>query len=262
MKWFTLAFLVLLFILPGCPQPPSAIPDEIRGRGELVIGTEPEFYPFEYRTEDGGYAGLDIDMARLLAADLGVKLRIENLGFTALIPALQSGKIDIIFSGMTATEERARSIAFSDSYFQTGLCLLLNKETAKGVKSWEDLNDKKWTIAVKETTTGEKVVRKLMPNAKRVALEKETDCAMEVATGRAHAFVYDKLSIIKNHKAHPDTTRVILETFTTEPYALGLRQEDTALLAYVNDFLKRIRADGRMKALEDENFKEYGDEAR
>ena len=262
MKWFPVVLILLVMILAGCAKPPSATPEEIKERGYLVIGTEPEFRPFEYRTPDGGYAGFDMDLARMLAEDLGVELKIENLSFDSLIPELQSGKIDIIFSGMTATEERARTIAFSTSYFQTGLCLLLNKENAKDVQSWEDLNDERFTIAVKEATTGDKVVRERMPKAKRVALGKETDCAMEVATGRAHAFVYDKLSIIKNHRAHLDTTRVILETFTREPYALGLRQNDEALLAYVNDFLERVRADGRLKALGEKHFEGYGDEER
>jgi polar amino acid transport system substrate-binding protein len=255
MRRFTPVLVLALSLVAACAQP-SATPAEIRERGKLVIGTEAEFAPFEYRTPDGGYAGFDMDLARMLAEELGVELEIDNMGFDGLMPALETGKVDLILSGMTATEERARTISFTDSYYVTGLCLLLNTESTEGVKSFEDLNDAKWTLAVKQSTTGEKVAKRLMPEAKLTVLQKETECALEVATGRADAFVYDKLSIVKNHREFPDTTRVILETFTTEPYAAGVRQNDVELREFVNAFLEKIKADGRHAALGRKHFPE------
>jgi polar amino acid transport system substrate-binding protein len=257
--------LVVAAIAPfACAEPESSdgALSAIRARGELIVGTEAEFYPFEYATPSGEYEGFDMDLARMLAKDMGVKLRIENMNFTGLIPSLLAGKIDMIVSGMTATEERAEMIAFTDSYFMTGLCLLLNKETAGSVTSWRDLDDPKWRIAVKTGTTGDIAVQDKLPKAQRTSFPKEADCAQEVATGRADAFVYDQLSIVKHWKENPGTTRAILQPFTKEPYASGMRKEDTKLREYVNAFLKRIREDGRYDDLAKKHFPEIVDAGR
>ena len=103
--------------------------DKVLDTGELVIGTEPEFPPFESKDENGNYVGFDMDMARELAKDLGVKLRIEEMSWDSLPAALSTGKIDLIVSGMTITEERAESRAFTKPYFHTVLCLLVHKDS-------------------------------------------------------------------------------------------------------------------------------------
>ena len=91
----------------------------------LVVGTEPEFPPFESLDENGELVGFDIDLARAIAKDLGVDVRFETMAFDSLPSALGVGKIDVILSGMTATPERAKSRTFTDSYFRTQLCLLV-----------------------------------------------------------------------------------------------------------------------------------------
>jgi len=249
-----------LLVLAGCAREPSATPEEIRARGELVVGTEAEFHPFEYRTEDGEYTGFDIDLARLIAEELGVKLRIENMKFAGLIPSLDTGRIDIIMSGMTATDERRKSIAFSAPYFLTGLCLLVNTERADDVTDWKALNDPSRTVVVKTATTSDTFVRENLPKAKRVTLETENDCALEVATGRADAFIYDQLSIQRHHEEHPDTTRAHLTPITREPYSIGVRQNDEELRAFLDAFLAKLRTDGRFARLVDKHGLPVSDE--
>jgi polar amino acid transport system substrate-binding protein len=250
----TLLTLLAVTILGACGEVPAVTPDDIRARGELVVGTEAEFFPFEYATPSGEYGGFDMDLARMLAEELGVKLRVENMRFDGLIPALLAGKIDMILSGMTATPKRAETISFSEPYFETGLCLLLNRETTGDVTSVDDLNDAKWRIAVKLGTTGDKATQERLPKAKRTSFNKEADCAQEVATGRADAFVYDQLSVAKHHQENPETTRAILTPFTKEPYAAGFRQEDVELREFVSAFLRKIKGDGRYDALARKHF--------
>jgi polar amino acid transport system substrate-binding protein len=94
--------------------------------------------PFEMRDEKGEPKGVSVDLARALAEFLGRPLEIQNLTFDGLIPSLKTGKIDLVLSSMTATEERARAIDFSDPYLKTGLCLLVGRRA--DVKSIAELN--------------------------------------------------------------------------------------------------------------------------
>src|SRR5262245_4181443 len=91
----------------------------------LRVGMELSYPPFEMRDEKGERKGVSVDLARALAESLGRPLNIQNMPFDGLIPAMKTGKIDLILSSMTATDERARVIDFSDPYLKTGLCLLV-----------------------------------------------------------------------------------------------------------------------------------------
>ena len=95
--------------------------------GELVMGTNAEFEPFEYVGDDGELAGFDIDLAKYIAAELGMSLKIENLDFDALIPTLQSGKVDFVAAGMTADEERKKSVNFTTDYYETTQAILVQQ---------------------------------------------------------------------------------------------------------------------------------------
>ncbi|MEG0825194.1 MAG: transporter substrate-binding domain-containing protein [Oscillospiraceae bacterium] len=95
--------------------------------GELVMGTNAEFEPFEYVGDDGELAGFDIDFAKYIAAELGMSLKIENLDFDALIPTLQSGKVDMVAAGMTATDERKQSVNFTTDYYESTQAILVQK---------------------------------------------------------------------------------------------------------------------------------------
>ena len=252
--------LLLLFVsLAACRQADdrSAL-DQVLDRGELIIGTEPEFPPFESKNAQGDYVGFDMDMVREFAKDLGVNLRIEEMAFDSLPTALASRKIDLIVSGMTATPERAKSRAFSDPYFHTGLCLLVNAKS--GITKPEDVNGKR--LAVKLGTTGDINATKLFKDVEVTKFDSEGACAREVVTGRADAFLYDQLSILRHHRNNPDTTRALLEPLTKEPYAMATRLGDRKFVDRINRFLSDIRADGRYEKLRQKHFAELPDGSR
>ncbi|MHC4469462.1 MAG: transporter substrate-binding domain-containing protein [Planctomycetota bacterium] len=239
--------LLILAILAGCDfgGGKASTLKRILDRGELIVGLEAEFRPFEYVDESGEIVGFDVDLVKLMAEELGVKLRIVNLTWTALPTELRTGKIDLIASGMTATLERAKKISFTDPYYETGLCLLLHKGTADDVKSVHDLNDPRYRVVVKTGTTGDKAAEKFLKKAKILKLSKEGLCALEVAQGKVDAFVYDRHSVIKNQRRHSKTTRAITEPFTYEPYAMGIRKGDLDWWMWINQFLRQIKEDGR-----------------
>jgi polar amino acid transport system substrate-binding protein len=217
-------------------------------RKKLIVGQEWKFWPFEYDDGTGNPAGFDVELARELAKELGVELELRDIEWSGLIASLLEGKVDLVISGMTATLERARQIAFSEPYYRTGLCLLVKKESK--IAGPRDLDDPAITLALKTGTTGHLVAERDFPRAKKKLFRDEAACALEVAQGRADAFVYDQLSIAKHAREHPETTRAILEPFTYEPYAIGLRQGEPDLARFLDQFLRTIREDGRLDALE------------
>jgi len=258
-----LAILLSLFAVLACSacgetkNYDSAL-DKVLDTKELVVGTEPEFKPFESKNPDGEFVGFDMDMIREFAKDLGVKLTIREMAFDALIPALKTKKIDMIISGMTSTKERAEEVTFSESYFLTGLCLLVHKDS--GIVKSEDADGKR--IVVKLATTGAINAPRLFPNAEITPFPTEGDCANEVANGRADAFLYDQLSVVNSTKKHSKTTRAILKPLTKEPYAMAVKHGDTKMAERINEFLRKIRADGRYDKLRSIYLSELPDGSR
>jgi polar amino acid transport system substrate-binding protein len=216
----------------------------------LRVGMELSYPPFEMTDPQGRPTGVSVKLAEALGRHLGRDVVIENTAFDGLIPALKTGKIDGIISSMTATPERSRSIAFSEPYLKTGLALLVGAKSP--VQSAADLDAAGCTVAVKKGTTGHQYASTTFKRARLLVLDKESAAVMEVAQGKADAFIYDSLSVYQNHKRHSDTTRALLRPFREETWAVGLRPGDTQLRDQINAFLKEFRAEGGFEKLGDE----------
>ena len=210
--------------------------------------------PFEMQDKSGTPDGVGVKLAEALAAKLGRPLKIVPMDFSGLIPALKTGNIDLIISSMTATDERRKSIDFSEPYAFTGLALLVRKDS--GIQSIEDLKKPGRTIAAKAATTGETWAIKNLPGAKRVVFEDQTACVLEVVQGRADAFIYDQLSIYKYAEENKDTTRGLLKPFVEESWAIGIAKGHEPLLKQVNAFIDDFRAGGGFGKLGDQYLSE------
>lgn len=208
----------------------------------LRVGMDLSYPPFETIGPDGEPRGVSVEIAKGLAAELDRPLHIENIPFTGLIPALKSGKIDLIISSMTATAERAKAVTFSTPYLTTGLGALVPVNSP--VARLADLDRKGRTVVVRQGTTGEVFARKYLQSAQILALDKESACVMEVAQGKADAFLYDQMSVFQNAKRNPDTTKALLAPMQTESWAIALAHGDNSLLASVNAFLAKYRSEG------------------
>ncbi len=255
-----LLLLCLLVPIAACSREPGdeSTLDRVLARGILRVGTEPEFKPFESKNEHGEFVGFDIDLVRELAGDLEVELEIVEMAFPALIPSIRQARIDLAVSGMTATAERAKSVSFTDSYFETGLCLLVGADA--GIESADGFGDRQ--LAVKQGTTGQINARRLFPNARITVMRTEGACVNEVVTGRADAFLYDQLSVLGASRAHPKTTRAILTPLTKEPYAMATPHGDAKFVTRLNEFLTAIRKDGRYQTMRDKYLKDLPDGSR
>jgi polar amino acid transport system substrate-binding protein len=210
--------------------------------------------PFETIDPQGNPTGVSVDLARALGQSLGQEVQIVNTPFDGLIPSLQTHKIDLIISSMTATPERAKAIAFSDPYLKTGLCLLIGKNSP--IQSIEDADQPGRTIVVKSGTTGHIYAVDHVKKAQLLVMNEENACVLEVAQGKADAFIYDQISTYENWRRNQGTTRAILKPFQQESWAVGLRQGDAELLANVNHFLKDYKARGGFEQLGDRYLKD------
>jgi polar amino acid transport system substrate-binding protein len=216
---------------------------------QLIVGMELAYPPFEMVDTQGQPAGVSVDLARDLGVFLGRQVEIQNISFDGLIPSLQTHKIDLIISSMTATPERAKAVAFSDPYLTTGLCLLVGKNSP--IQSMADADQNGRTVVVKQGTTGHVYATAKVKHAKVLVLDSEAECVLEVVQGKADAFIYDQISTYENWRRNAETTRAILEPFQKESWAVGLRQDDAQLREQVNQFLKDYKSRGGFDKLGD-----------
>lgn len=248
--FLVISILVLIFIT-GCSK--------TKDSDELVVGMELAYPPFETTDEKGEPTGISVDLAYALGEYLGRTVRIENMAFSGLLPALTTEKIDIIISSMTITEERLEAVDFSDPYSNSYLAILANKET--NIKGMEDLNKAEFTVAVKKGTTGHLYAEKNLTNAKINVFEKETACVLEVTQGKADAFIYDQMTILKNWQNNKDKTNAFLKPFQDDPekWGIAIRKNEPELKTEINTFIKEYKENGGFEALAEKYLKEQKD---
>ena len=227
---------------------------------KLTVGMELNYPPFELVDPQGQPAGISVEMAKALGKHLGREVQIENIPFDGLMPALKTGKIDLIISSMTRTPERAQSIDFSEPYLRTGLCLLANKNAP--IDGIEQADQPTTSIAVKQGTTGQLYAQSRLKHSKVLVLDKEDACVLEVVQGKAQAFIYDQMSVFKHWEQHQDSTRALLKPFQEEQWAIGIRKGQENLKGEVNSFLQSFRAEGGFERLGDKYLKEQKDAFR
>lgn len=220
--------------------------EKIIQKGELRVGFEAGYMPFEMTDQKGNFVGFDIDMAKEMAKAMGVKFVPVNTAWDGIIPSLITDKFDIIASGMTVTQERNLKINFADPYIIVGQTILLNKKHEGTVKSYKDLNDPKYIVTSKLGTTGEQAVKRKIPNATYKSFETETEAALEAVNGKADAFVYD-LPYCVVFMANQGGGKLVFidEPFTYEPLAWAINKGDPDFLNWLNNFLKQVKNDGR-----------------
>jgi len=249
---FVVAAILLSFASIAAAAAPAAegpTLKQIRARGELRVGLETGYMPFEMRDKSGEIIGFDVDLARVLARKLGVKLRLVNVSWDGIIPALLTDKFDVLMGGMTITEERAARVDFTEPYMEIGQTVLIHRKLAGAVTSYTQLNDPKYRIVSKLGTTGDMAARKYLPKAQLRVFETEADAAIEVRNGRADGFVYDYPFNVVFAAQHRDSLVNLMPPFTQEPLGWAVRKNDPAFLAWLNEALREMKANGTHPAL-------------
>lgn len=208
----------------------------------LRVGTEPTFAPFEFQKEGSKeYDGFDMDLARAIGKQMGCKVEIVNMGFDALIPALNAGNIDMIAAGMSITDERKKAVAFSEPYYTSGLIVMVNKDN-KDVKGIKDLEGKR--IACQIGTTGENKARSVQ-GAKVTAFNTNTEAAMELKNKGVDAVINDS-PVVGYYLAQGGNASAMTvgEVMEAEQYGLAVKKGNDKLVADVNKALAELKKNG------------------
>lgn len=212
--------------------------------GTLVMGTNAEFPPYEYY--DGQeVVGIDAEMAAAVAEKLGMELKIEDMAFDSLIPALSSGKVDIVAAGMTVTEDRLASVNFSDTY-ATGIQAIIVTEDSD-IASADDLVGK--TIGVQQGTTGDLYATDV-EGATIERYAKGMEAVQSLSQGKIDAVIIDN-EPANVFVSEVEGLKILDEAFATEDYAVAVAKDNEELLEQVNTALAELKEDGTLQAIVD-----------
>lgn len=254
MRHFVAALVLLLSPFFAAQAADASAPNRsaieaILKRGELRVGMEAGYIPFEMRDKKGDIIGFDVDLARLMARAMGVKVTFVNTQWDGIIPALLTDKFDILMGGMTITPERNLQVNFATPYIVIGQTLMVSKRSADKIKSIKDANDPQFTIGTKLGTTGDIAAKRFLSKAKIKTYETQTDAALEVRSGRIDAMVYDLPFNTIYANQNRDSIVHLKEPFTYEPLGWAVRKGDPDFLNWLDNFLNQIRHDGTYDAL-------------
>lgn len=208
----------------------------------LVMGTNATFKPFEYKDGDT-VVGFDVDLAEEIAKSLGAELKIEDMSFDGLLPALESGQIDLAVAGMSVTEDRAKNVFFSDPYYVASQQIIVRTESS--IKNRYELVNK--TIGVQLGTTGDQMARQIK-GAKVVQFPAVPNVLQELTTGRIDAAILDNAPAAQ-YVAGFSNLKILSLPLSREPYAVAIKKGNQKLLDQVNRVITEMREDGRMQKI-------------
>ncbi len=247
MKRLLSVVVMFSLILMGTVSAQESVIEKIQKQGVIRVGMS-TFVPWAMKDKQGKLVGFEIDVARKLAQDMGVKIEFVPTAWSGIIPALLTGKFDVIIGGMGITPERNLKVNFSMPYEYSGMSMVAHKQKAQGFSSVEDFNKKDVRIAVRMGTTAEQATRKYMPKATLKLFENESQALQELSLGRVHAVVSSAPMPVFHALKFPDKLFVPLkENFTKEPIGFAVRKGDHDALNYFNNWIINMDAQGFLK---------------
>ncbi len=249
--------LVSFFVITGCgsntvsPGAETGTTPVAQSEKIIKVGTDPTFAPFEFKDEQDQLTGFDVDLMKAIGTDLGYTVKIESSGFDGLIPSLQAGKYDAVIAAMTITDERAKSVLFSDKYLMATQYIATKKDSK--IKTVEDLKGKK--VGVQNSTTGQTVLEKLGMVPKKY--ESVPDALMDLMNGGVDAVVADSPVVLYFIKQNPKSdVQYIKGDFPKEYYGVALKLGNQALNDKINASLKKLMVNGKYNEIYKKWFNE------
>nr|WP_321498571.1 basic amino acid ABC transporter substrate-binding protein [uncultured Methanolobus sp.] len=249
--------LVGLVAVSGCADSTEGAESEVVDDvPTYIVGTEPYFPPFEYADENNSneIIGFDVDLINAIAEDQGFNIEWKDLEFDALIPALQSGQIDMIVSGMTITEEREESVDFSEPYINAGLALAVAADNDE-IKSVDDIQGK--VAVVQQGSTGAAKADELKAEGtieEVIYLAHVSDIVMSLQNGRGD-FMINDLPVTKAFMSqNPDAIKIVDDEIQSDSYGFAVKTGNTELLEKLNTGLENVIADGTYDEIMEKYF--------
>lgn len=253
---------VLLMLLNACGQStnskdsvPSVL-DKVQEKKKLVIGTAPGYFSFEMLDKKGNFLGYDMDLGRAIGKSLGVKVEFKQYKFEALIPALQTGEIDMVIAATTIRGDRAKAVSFSNPYYATGQVLLVSsKDTAS--KSYEDLDKEGKKIGAQQGTTGSLYAKDGFKKATVVDFDEYTEAVMALKKGDIDAVIFDEPLVRMTEKMDKGSVRGIYELASKENLGVMVQHGDLQTVQWLNSFLYEYIGSAEELASKEKWFKTY-----
>ena len=224
---------------------------EIKDSGKLVVGTCADYPPYEWHLVQDGedkIIGFDIDIAQTIADELGVELEVIDMDFDGLIPALSTGKVDMIIAGMNPTEERKQSVDFTDVYYTQKDALVIKSEDAKDIRSEDDL--KKASLATQKATIQETYLLENFPDAEIQSVPKLNTAILYLVTGKVDAVLMVE-TVARRYVEENEGLEIADSDVSSTPNesAIAVAKDSEDFLDAVNDILDEMEDSGKIEEL-------------
>ena len=248
---FIMVLAMAVACFAGCGSKALTV-ESVQKAGKLVIGTSPDFPPFEMLDNSGNVIGIEIEIMELICQELGVQLEIKTMDFDSVLPGVQTGKFNVGVSGISVTPAREKNTLFTTPYCLAAQAIVVTSGSPITCKA--DLAGK--TVSVQTGTTAEEFCMSNGYEVKAFAANADAEAALTV--GKVDAWVIDDLTaaemVATYNEDHPEAPLVILsEAMTTEPYAFAFAQGNEELVAKIDEILQGLLADGTIAKI----FEEY-----
>ncbi len=243
-----LAGIFALTSLAACSSSTNTL-DKVKNKGTLTIALNPHFAPFEFKTIQDGkdtIAGADIEIAKAIGDELGVKVKFSEMSFDNVLASVQSGKADIAISGISATKERQKIFDFSDTYYDSETVLLVKKDATETYKQISDFSKK--SIAVQKGSIQENIAKANLSDANVVSLAQPGEAINELKSGQVEGVVLEK-AIAKGYvDQNSDLTMsdIALKSDSNDAYAVAMPKGSDDLKAKVNKIIAKLKKEGKI----------------
>ncbi len=254
MRVCLLAGIILMTMACGNNYTPSgqtekneSMIEQVQKRGVLRVGMS-TFVPWAMKDKTGKFIGFEIDVAKRLAKDTGVNVEFIPTKWSGIIPALITGKFDIIIGGMGIIPSRNLKVNFSIPYDYTGMSIVANKTLAAGFNRLEDFNRSDVAIAARLGSTAVTALKKYMPKARLRLFDDESEAYQELVNGRVHAVVASAPTPAFQALKYPAKLFLPLDkTFTREPIGFAVKKGDFDSMNYLDNWIRYVEAEGFLR---------------
>jgi polar amino acid transport system substrate-binding protein len=246
--YLAISILMVFIALPAFTQ---KVLSTILKKGEIRIGMTANQPPFTMKAKNGELIGYEVDLAKALAKNMGVKLKLVEMPFSDLLGALKAGKIDAVMSGMTMTPERNLEVLFAGPYLLSGKSILTKSKLINEISEANAASEKKYKIVTLKGSTSVEFVKNFMPKQELILVDNYNAGVEMVLTDRADAMVADKpICVVTMMKNQGKDLVISDKPLTIEPIGMALPSDDPQFLNLVENYIASLELSGTLPLLE------------
>jgi polar amino acid transport system substrate-binding protein len=252
------AAMLAVFFFSGCTQipqgrsanSPSPVIDRIQRRGELIVGTMGNMPPLNMTSTDGEIFGLEPDLAELIADAMNVRVKFVVKPFPELLPALQTGEVDMVLSGLTITPKRNLKVAFVGPYFISGKAFLTKSKNIAEAKEAEDINIRNIKIVALKDSTSEAFAEEMLDKTKLITTTTYDEAVNMVLQDKVQAMIADYPICVVSVFRYPDAGLLsVITPLTYEPIGIAIPANDPLMMNWTANTLDNFEASGLLDEL-------------